>query len=705
MAELSDSGVIHCPLNCWKDPELSRLVREVPTQVARDDDIPPPLPTGKCQKSAASQLYGGLPALAPWQTRILRLDPGRLEGQPSTGVVCRLLVADVIHADGLGVHEEDGPRELEYEALSYCWGEAVFPQTITVNNVAYPVTNNLFLALKMLRSDDSSRYVWVDALCINQYNNAEKSIQVRRMRWIYQKASRVIAWDGNWNNDRCRVLNHIRKLEFWREFQARARNTGVHSLKCVEVCYEFLSTILRLPLFRRVWIRQEVFAARELTLQLGSVTLNPGEVVRLCERMGKVCPEIVQSFKSVPTDIYSLRSPRYAAELVSSRRRSYDVPAYPSPEPSSFASALFNTPFFEASDPRDFVYGAIGCTNILSDTPDQRAHTSAAVMTIDYSLTLSEVFQASVRYIIEASSSLNILYFCDCRPQDCGFPSWTLDWRCVRRLLPFTTRDSASHAGGQAENPVLGSDKWRSRFCWSLGGETEFGSRHMTYNKLPTWLRDPLPRQVEAAPSSESVALDVCGVIIATVDDTIPDEEAWCLYVPNELASSRKSVRHVTRRAYLDKCMSKLRRSSPTQGLVPRKIRVAAVGNQLLNGQYQVAKEVSKKATTGHRPVLHQVEAVALVPMTTRNGDRLVLLRGSRFPFVLRPGIEERYTLVGMAVYPIHFYQSVFQMVEDLLAWLDWTKLGSCHPKIWNRAMEEYVLPLLPQIETRFSIV
>jgi len=38
--------------------------------------------------------------------------------------------------------------------------------------------------------------LWVDALCINQENDAEKTVQVMKMNQIYQKAYSVCIWLG-----------------------------------------------------------------------------------------------------------------------------------------------------------------------------------------------------------------------------------------------------------------------------------------------------------------------------------------------------------------------------------------------------------------------------------------------------------------------------------------------------------------------------
>lgn len=83
-----------------------------------------------------------------------------------------------------------------YEALSYTWGQVETCAWIKLENVRFPVTTNLYGALKDLRLADQIRYLWVDALCIDQYNDREKCAQVQRLAIIYSQAHRVLAWLG-----------------------------------------------------------------------------------------------------------------------------------------------------------------------------------------------------------------------------------------------------------------------------------------------------------------------------------------------------------------------------------------------------------------------------------------------------------------------------------------------------------------------------
>jgi len=70
------------------------------------------------------------------------------------------------------------------------------------------VTQNLYDLLHARSSFLISRWIWADAICIDQDIVKEKNQQVRRMRDIYCRASRVIFWLGH-SEDAKSAINFI----------------------------------------------------------------------------------------------------------------------------------------------------------------------------------------------------------------------------------------------------------------------------------------------------------------------------------------------------------------------------------------------------------------------------------------------------------------------------------------------------------------
>ena len=107
------------------------------------------------------------------EIRLLKISPG-LEEEP---LRCSLEP----------ISPDDNAR---YTALSYCWGDAKDRADITVNGWCISVTRNLENALRHMRNVDQDTIVWADAICINQQDATEKSVQVRLMGNIYSNGMR-----------------------------------------------------------------------------------------------------------------------------------------------------------------------------------------------------------------------------------------------------------------------------------------------------------------------------------------------------------------------------------------------------------------------------------------------------------------------------------------------------------------------------------
>lgn len=84
-----------------------------------------------------------------------------------------------------------------YYALSHRWGDPNDLVPIDCGEHHLHVTKNLDSALKCLRSvSETDTELWVDAICIDQQNDAERGHQVRNMGRIYKQAKRVLVWLG-----------------------------------------------------------------------------------------------------------------------------------------------------------------------------------------------------------------------------------------------------------------------------------------------------------------------------------------------------------------------------------------------------------------------------------------------------------------------------------------------------------------------------
>ncbi|KAL5318093.1 hypothetical protein ACEPPN_015197 [Leptodophora sp. 'Broadleaf-Isolate-01'] len=93
----------------------------------------------------------------------------------------------------------------DFVALSYTWGPKEPPIQVLMYDASptggktvqtVQITENLAHSLDELISFAAERPLWIDAICINQENEEEKSWQVALMRYIYSSASSVFIWLG-----------------------------------------------------------------------------------------------------------------------------------------------------------------------------------------------------------------------------------------------------------------------------------------------------------------------------------------------------------------------------------------------------------------------------------------------------------------------------------------------------------------------------
>ncbi|KAK8113553.1 Heterokaryon incompatibility protein [Apiospora sp. TS-2023a] len=85
-----------------------------------------------------------------------------------------------------------------YNTISYVWGKpSLTDKEIEVDGKSLQVTPNLHKVLRNLRySQDHGTLFWIDAICINQQDLAERNHQVGMMRQIYEQCGADRVWLG-----------------------------------------------------------------------------------------------------------------------------------------------------------------------------------------------------------------------------------------------------------------------------------------------------------------------------------------------------------------------------------------------------------------------------------------------------------------------------------------------------------------------------
>jgi len=151
----------------------------------------------------------------------------------------------------------------DYATLSYVWGSEQRQRPIILNGRKFSVTENLEIALRALSRSGhhgGTYRLWIDALCIDQSNEAERAEEVARMRDIYSGAYGVIAWlgeEGEYSGDAFDLLERFAAMAG----ESRAKKFGDLALPTSFFFgngFSGLNALMSRAYWTRLWIVQEV---------------------------------------------------------------------------------------------------------------------------------------------------------------------------------------------------------------------------------------------------------------------------------------------------------------------------------------------------------------------------------------------------------------------------------------------------------------
>jgi hypothetical protein len=147
----------------------------------------------------------------------------------------------------LGPSSRTGPKShaLQYEALSYTRGESINNRSITLCGRANcKVTDNLYAALVRLRRTDTNRVLWVDDLCVDHDNNAERNSQVTLMAQVMKAAHTVVVWLGDHEAHYEPTASPEMEGEKWLRQSGRALGRALHEPLWTESAWSIQAAVL-----------------------------------------------------------------------------------------------------------------------------------------------------------------------------------------------------------------------------------------------------------------------------------------------------------------------------------------------------------------------------------------------------------------------------------------------------------------------------
>lgn len=259
---------------------------------------------------------------------------------------------------------------LEYIGISYTWGDPTPTHAVTIAGKKVNVHQNCHYALWQARQSYPAflgmQHFWLDALCIDQSNLHEKSLQVQAMSRIFGCAARVAVSLGPSDNKTGFLDRDLHSLDQHAKDRASGRPDSVieggladrpshdayidlvfptlPAYRRERIIESYIAFASR-PYWSRLWIVQELRAARKIELLCGLVKYDSRWLgcFDLERRLG--LDDLTPMYRALPKDA--------GAQTYSHAFAGSTLPW------TSLMSKLQAYRFLSCSDPRDRIYAVL----------------------------------------------------------------------------------------------------------------------------------------------------------------------------------------------------------------------------------------------------------------------------------------------------------------------------------------------------------
>lgn len=345
-------------------------------------------------------------------------------GHGSAPLVCRIFIVTLSNAP-------------QYEALSYTWGDPSDrhdlyqePGGPDASMTSVRIGGGLYEALMQLRDAAKSRTLWADAVCIDQENLPERGEQVKIMRKIYSRATRVLIWLGPEDDKTSAALHMLTELkdhvasrglslEALRALKDEDPVTEILGLEDHTYSVEALAplwNLYRRPWFKRIWVLQEATAGGSRS------QVHIGSHVIPWDDLGMATLWLVAFLWDSPLADKGEAGTGNALTMWQARLHARKTPP----------SVLDEARAFSSSDPRDKVYALFGY-------PAFQRLAEEFGFKPDYTISLRETYELVTAMTMKSSQTLEILHYVDhpvLTDDESEWPSWIPRWD--RLVLPWS---------------------------------------------------------------------------------------------------------------------------------------------------------------------------------------------------------------------------------------------------------------------------
>lgn len=370
--------------------------------------------------------------------------------------------------------------QIPYKALSYQWGDIADKSCslICCGTIAR-ISATLDAALRRLRSAASTSAVWVDAICINQDDLAERADQVRVMKDIYANAVQVVVWLGSEKSGDASAVDELNRIDQDRRqpakwtngfgsFYAPVRGSGgllsiaefyTTAPKLRDVKYEHIVQLLCRGYFHRAWIVQELVMSDNITVLYGDNKHVSWDVLAnvVRRKMDRVIPQDILDSPMVQN---TRRNVEFIERARLRRRRHQE---------SSLFGILFDTAQTQCTDDRDKIFAFLGIAQDWLQDSDG--------LEPDYEVNVATLFKKVASWCLKASGGFHILS-CSAGPWDrkkqdeilhllqnhtsqaknrralLQLPSWVPDWTRIGSSTPLVLHNNHAPFAAASARPA-----------------------------------------------------------------------------------------------------------------------------------------------------------------------------------------------------------------------------------------------------------
>lgn len=354
----------------------------------------------------------------------------------------------------------------------------------------YRATKNLRDGLaQILLSGLGSNWIWADAVCIDQENDAEKKIQVGMMDEIYSRAMAVVVWLGADTRDLDEfVWIHSEFFDALNKFIIDHGVDAIQGQQAIDPAFtsrlgieppggswmalwhKYFSFCRRRRWFSRAWIVQEVTLARHVIVLCGPKDIEWARMVLLAQMVvllhwqtqvgvgvdkgfGRALGDEVVRLSAAKQKIMLMAMPSDDEERADGADQADSTNVRGNTMSSkgeqrqkwftAFLDLLLHTRVYSATDPRDKIYSLIGMLKKIlplgMDLPFQPEYsaktTPRTLFTSITSMFLLELPNLKVLSLVEDRASRKIK----------DLPSWVPDYTCHLSGGPLVWVRSARH--------------------------------------------------------------------------------------------------------------------------------------------------------------------------------------------------------------------------------------------------------------------